>query len=486
VNQSPKLAVFLACFFALPFCGFGWFAMKTGLHQLSRGATQPEWIMSIFGLIFFGCGTGLIAVALFSIPRIKRQNRVQAEHPESPWMWRPDWAEGRANSKMRSTMKNAWTIALFWNLVSFPSAHFIPKQTYLEDPKTLALLIFPLVGIGLLIWAIRETLRCLEFGKTYFQMTDVPIAVGHELRGAIQARFPKPPQHGIRLKLSCVNIVLSRNSKDQTTRQSILWRDEHSVAPQGLFASPMGTTIPVSFDIPPDARQTDSSDPHNAIVWLLQAEADVPGVDYRDVFEIPVFRTKGTPSTPEAQVFHEYRPAVQAPVAPTILVTPTSEGTRFYFPAARNKSFAAGTTMFLALWTGVLMLILRLKAPIIFPLAFGLFEALLVYIVLQLWFGTSTATVNRGGVRYRSGLFNAGPFREINSSQISAVQTVIRSQQGGATGTPYYDIQLIQADGKKITLGQTLRDKNEAEWLVLQMSDALGLQSSKAVAATAK
>ena len=401
-------------------------------------------------------------------------------------MWRPDWAEGRANSKMRSTMKNAWTIALFWNLVSFPSAHFIPKQTYLEDPKTLAVLIFPLVGIGLLIWALRETLRCLEFGKTYFQMTDVPIAVGHELRGAIQARFPKPPQHGIRLKLSCVNIVLSRNSKDQTSRQSILWRDEHSVAPQGLFASPMGTTIPVSFDIPPDARQTDSSDPHNAIVWLLQAEADVPGVDYRDVFEIPVFRTKGTPSTPEAQVFHEYRPAVQAPVAPTILVTPTSEGTRFYFPAARNKSFAAGTTMFLALWTGVLMLIVRLKAPIIFPLAFGLFEALLVYIVLQLWFGTSTATVNRGGVRYRSGLFNAGPFREINSSQISAVQTVIRSQQGGATGTPYYDIQLIQADGKKITLGQTLRDKNEAEWLVLQMSNALGLQSSKAVAATAK
>jgi hypothetical protein len=247
----------------------------------------------------------------------------------------------------------------------------------------------------------------------------------------------------------------------------------------------MGTTIPVSFDIPADARQTDSSDPHNAIVWLLQAEADVPGVDYKDVFEIPVFRTKDTPSTSEAQVFHQYRPAVQPPVAPTILVTPTREGTRFYFPAARNKAFAAGTTMFLALWTGVLVLIVRLNAPIIFPLVFGLFEALLVYIVLQLWFGTSTATVNRDRVRYRSGLFNAGQFREINSSQIAAVDAVIRSQQGGATGTPYYDIQLIQADGKKITVGQTVRDKDEAEWLVLQMSNALELKSSKAVAATA-
>ena len=58
------------------------------------------------------------------------------------------------------------------------------------------------------------------------------------------------------------------------------------------------------------------------------------------------------------------------------------------------------------------MLIVRLKAPVIFPLVFGLFEALLVYIVLQLWFGTSTATVNRDRVRYRSGLFEAGKLRE--------------------------------------------------------------------------
>jgi hypothetical protein len=34
-------------------------------------------------------------------------------------------------------------------------------------------------------------------------------------------------------------------------------------------------------------------------------------------------------------------------------------------------------------------------------------------------------------------------------------------------------------------VGQTVRDKDEAEWLVLQMSNALELKSSKAVAATA-
>ena len=65
------------------------------------------------------------------------------------------------------------------------------------------------------------------------------------------------------------------------------------------------------------------------------------------------------------------------------------------------------------------------------------------------------------------------------------IETAIRSQQGGSTGTPYYDIFLVKTDGTRTTLGQTLRDKNEAEWLVLQMQDALGLMKmSKAASAS--
>ena len=395
-------------------------------------------------------------------------------------MWRSDWAEGRCNSKTRSTMLSAWTIALLWNLISFPIFYFVPAETYRRTPTTLLALIFPIIGIALLVWAIRGTLAWFEFGKTYFQMTDVPIAVGREFRGAIQARFSKRPEHGIRLKLSCVNVVVSRSSRDQTTRESILWRDEHAVPAEGLFSGPMGTTIPVSFDIPRDARPTDSSNPHNAIVWLLQAEADVPGVDYKDIFELPVFRTKDTPSGAGTQVFHEPQLTIQAPVEPTILVTSTSEGIQFYFPRARNKGFAAGVSTFLMIWTGVLIMIVHFRAPIILSLTFGFFEILLLYIVLQLWFGTSTVVINRDLVRFRSGLFNHGKFREVGSCEVTGIDAVIRSQQGGATGTPYYDIQLVQADGKKITVGQTIRDKHEAEWLVDQMREALGLKSSRA------
>jgi hypothetical protein len=482
VNQSSKLSVSLVCLFALPFCGFGWFGLITGLRQLAHGATEPGWMAIAFGSIFFICGMGLILAALFSIPRLTRQNRTQAENPGSPWMWRSDWAEGRCNSKTRSTSVSAWIIALLWNLVSCPIFYFVPAETYRRNPLTLLALIFPIVGVCLLVWAIRETLASFEFGKTYFQMTDVPIAVGRELRGAIQARFPTKPEHGIRLKLSCVNIVSSRCGKDQTTRESILWRDEHTVPPQGLYASPVGTTIPVTFDIPLDARPTDSTDPHNAIAWLLQAEADVPGVDYKDIFEIPVFRTKDTPTEAETHRFRDAQPKISAPLAPTIQVSSTAEGIQFYFPAARNKGFAAGVSTFLLIWTAVLILILHLKAPLIFSLVFGLFELLFLYIALQMWFGTSTVIIDRNVVRFRSGLFDQGRFSEFKTSEISGVETLIGSQQGGATGTPYYDIQLVTTDGKKITVGQTIRDKQEAEWVVSELRNALGLGFSRATA----
>src|SRR5207302_1414869 len=207
------------------------------------------------------------------------------------------------------------------------------------------------------------------------------------------------------------------------------------------------TTIPVTFHVPFEARQTDSSNPRDSILWILEADADIPGVDYKDVFELPVFRTKDSPAQPEEQEIAAAK--VTAPASPTVLVTATADGTEFYFPAARNKSFAAGTSAFLVLWTGALALIFHLHAPFIFPLVFGLFDLLIFYIALQMWFGTSSVIVSTSSVRVRSGLFRAGRFQEIPATEIRTIETAIRSQQGGATGTPYYDILLVKTDGKK-------------------------------------
>ena len=265
-----------------------------------------------------------------------------------------------------------------------------------------------------------------------------------------------------------------------------MWRDEKTVSPAELCPGPTGTSIPVSFRIPLEAQPTDASNPHNSIVWILEADAEVPGVNYKDFFELPVFRTKDTPSAEEIDRFASAEADCNAPAHATIKVGPAVEGgTEFYFPAGRNPGFAMGLSVFALIWSGSIWLMLALHAPVFFPIIFGLFDVLIAYFALTLWLGTSRVVIGSGQLRVRSGILGTGAVRDIPFSQISKIQSAITAQQGGSSGTPYYDIQLITSSGKKVTLGSTLRDKRETDWLIEEMNRLTGVKPGKAAGASA-
>jgi hypothetical protein len=380
-------------------------------------------------------------------------------------------------------MVQSWIFAVAWNLVSAPILYFVPKAIAQQRLAILGLL-FPLAGVGLLVRAIRETLRRFEFGVTWFEMVGTPVVIGREFHGNIHARFPHGADHGVRLKLSCVNRVVTGSGKSESVNERILWREEKDVSPGQICPGPLGSLIPVSFSVPWNALQSDGSNPRNSILWLLEADADVPGVDYKDMFELPVFRTKETPANPETETRTD-NPVGSAPLRPTVVVNVTPEGTQFFFPPARNKGFALGLTTFSTIWTGVLAVMIVLHAPVIFPIAFGFFDLLLLMGAAQLWMGTSRVVINSTNVRVQSGFFGGGKWREFPKSQILDIQAVITAQQGGASGTPYYDIRLLQTEHQNVTLGRTLRDKDEAEWLVAEMKKALQLRTGAAAAGAA-
>jgi len=486
MDRSSKFAVVFLALFALPFCGFGMAATAQGVTQLVSGGSSQSWMLVSFGLIFSTIGFGLLAIVVYGPRKVKEVQRRQEVSPDQPWLWREDWAQGRANSQTKSEMIRAWIFAILGNLVSAPILFFIPRQQLEEQPASLIALAFPLIGIALLVWAARETLRWFEFGKTSFEMATVPCVVGRELRGAIQTHFVRPPSHPVHLKLTCVNRIVTGTGKEQTTQEKIVWCEEKNVSPQELSPGPQGTSIPVQFHVPVDAQQTDTTNSRNSIHWQLEAEVDVPGVDYEDIFELPVFRTKDTPSV-ETEDATDRTDVPQPDFTPTIQVRDTLDGrTEFYFPPARNVAFASGLTTFSAIWGGALWFLIAKRAPFIFPLAFGAFELLMLYGSLQLWLGTSRVIVGAGELQVRSGILGSGRTRTIPFSEISKIQTAITAQQGGGSGTPYYDLQLVQASGMQITLGKTIRNKHEAESLTQQMQNLIFPKSRAMTAGSAR
>ncbi len=95
---------------------------------------------------------------------------------------------------------------------------------------------------------------------------------------------------------------------------------------------------------------------------------------------------------------------------------------------------------------------LHVKTPLVFPVVFGLFGLLLVYVTLDLLFG----------LVHRSTL-------TLPHSAVSDIRLNIGMQTTAGRSQPYYDIELVMSRGKNISAGKYIRNKREAEWIAARM-----------------
>src|SRR5205085_3555117 len=134
-------------------------------------------------------------------------------------------------------------------------------------------------------------------------------------------------------------------------------------------------------------------------------------------------------------------------------------------------------------FSAVTYFLARSSAPMIFPIAFGFFALLLIYITAQLWMGATRVGIGQG-VLVQDGLLGGGKVRRFEFPELGSIASKISAQQGGGSGTPYYNIELNLRNGKTVTLGRTIGNKQEVDWLVDEMRRLTGLQAkaSSAVA----
>lgn len=430
----------------------GAFTMAQGVLHAAGGEWGSAAFMGLLGLVFGLVGFGGIFAALKARRAGVETDAVRARHPEAPWMWRADWAAGRIEDSNRSTMIAAWSFAGFWNLISLPTAFVGVRQALREESYgVLLVLIFPAVGIGLLVWAIRATIRFRRFGVSRLDLATVPAPVGRALRGTV---------------------VTTGAGKNRSTSERVLWQEEQR-APgrQTRSAEGMVTSIPVAFDLPADLEPCDSTNPRNQVVWRVSVSAEVPGVDYASTFEVPVFRTaesEAPPSEPAAAPAG-LEPFVQ-PATSRVRVIRNRRGTEIVFPAGRNPGVSAGLTVFLAIWLAAVWATVRFEAPLLLQLIFGAFGLLILWGTVASWLGVSRVTVGDGAVTVASGLLASMREHRFRAEDVAEVTTKIGMQAGSS---PYYDLVLVRKDGKQVPAGRGLRDKREAEWLAATVRDAL-------------
>jgi hypothetical protein len=479
-SGASNTALGLGCvmLFLLPFAAVGVITAGMAVQRAGQGNWHEMLFFTLFAVTFGGVGLGGIAFMLAARRRLKEQQELKARHPNEPWQWQRDWAAGRIDDTGRATMWVCWVFAIFWNLISIP-AGFAGVRAALQEGNQAGYiaLLFPLVGMGLLVWAIRTTLRYQKYGISRLELSTIPGTIGRTLAGVVRTNSVLQPADGFQATLSCVRRVTTRSGKNSSTTESILWQDEQNVRGEASRdAAGLGMRIPVAFRIPGDAQACDGSNPNDRIVWRLNLSASVPGIDYDSVFEVPVFRTEASdhPVTEaEERLTRNQLPITdyKQPIDSRIAVSRNRRGTEIVFPAARNPGAAIGGTLFTLLWLGIVWCLIYFKAPALFPIIFGLFGLLLVFGMLQLWLGVSQVTVDGGTLTIATGYLSPGRERRLSLGEITDVSTAIGMQAGSR---PYYDVVILRKNGKKVIAGRAVRDKREAEWLAMTIKNALG------------
>ncbi len=166
----------------------------------------------------------------------------------------------------------------------------LPPLLRNSDPKALILIGLCLAPLLLLAGALRATIRRERYGKTYFEFTTLPFSPGKRVSGQIQLRMLTSAPHGVDLQLACIRRIVTGTGKQQTTNEITLWQEQKNVPQAAVSSGPLGNAIPVDFGVPQDAYESNHENTRDQLLWVLTAKADVPGVDYSDKFEVPVFR----------------------------------------------------------------------------------------------------------------------------------------------------------------------------------------------------
>ena len=243
--------------FALPFAGFGVFALFQAFREWNNGKLKEAAMIGLFGIVFGSVGFGLMIGARSGAKTIKQLAEQKALHPDQPWLWREDWAAGRVKWSGGKSTAISWVFAVFWNVISIViTAVVVPQEWTKGNHIVLLVLLFPLIGLAMLVSAVRNTLAWRRFGQCVFEMAAVPAALGGTLEGLIQTGTRLSLEHGLHLRLSCIRRTTTGSGKNRSTHEEILWQDEKFLKPTPASPnrSPDIPASPFISNCPPTSR----------------------------------------------------------------------------------------------------------------------------------------------------------------------------------------------------------------------------------------
>lgn len=433
---------------------------------------------SIFLFVFGGIGLGLL---VFTWTRPAEKDASLVQYQEAPWLLNDAWQTPEIRSGSKAAMWGAWAFAGFWNAIS-SFTPFVAYREVVENQNYLALvaLLFPLVGIGLITWAVRRTLEWRRFGPAPLTLDPFPGSIGGHVGGTIDLAAPYDVTARFHVTLTNLYSYLSGSGKNRSRKEEARWQDElvAHAEPGGR-----GTRLSFRFDVPAGLDESDAQQKGDSYFsWRLNLRAELPGTDIDRDYDIPVYATarqsRDLPERAMQRSRDERDSLADGRVRELVQIRHGPMGKSMFYPMGRHLGanlvgLVIGAVFAVAGWFLVVQ-----EGQTLFGSIFGGVGALVALGAFYMATnslevsqdGTSINTVRRWiGIPVSRKSMPRSTFARFRKT--SSMKT-----QSGGKHVIYYAVNMVDNGGNKMVVGEGFRGESETKAAMRMIAREFGLE----------
>ena len=400
---------------------------------------------------------------------------------------RPDWASGVASTAGRKELRVLWMAAAIMNTLGLPvgwMALFGGRDlpVYLQ----VVLPAFTLLGLHILFVAVRDSLRWRRFGRLEMNLDPLPGSIGGHVGGSLELPFHHATAAEFRVLLMCIRDRLVKTKDGSSRSESVEWGKE--TLPE-IERSGTGVRLRYTFEVPEGlAPSEEPSDDYHK--WVVRVQADVPGADLDQVFEVPVLLVN-PPLQAREPVLSEATAADVAALSPWVVrVQRRRGGLTLSFPPGRGGVGGFMLLTFGAVFAGAGVFALVSTSDTgadgligavavgfggFFLLVFGGFGALMMFLGLYSLLNSLVVEIRNDKVVTRRSFFL--PFkRTARVEDVQKIEMDVHSRVGqGAKASSHMRIRAFVRGGRRISLGDDIPLGRQSEILAALLEEAIGI-----------
>lgn len=394
------------------------------------------------------------------------------------WQSIGNWKQGRVRSGAKIMIWISLLFGLAFTGISLPAVLKIPEELARDNYMILVALIFPLIGVSALVLFFYSLVAWRKFGITELVLNPVPGSIGGDFGGYVDLPIAWDKNIKVNLTLNCQQTTTTGSGKNRSTNTKVVWQREGLAS---LSLASKGMRCAFRFAIPDDLPESEKAS-SSYFHWLLQMECDLPGIDFKRNFSVPVFNYD-TPqlSTLKAKYVKDSNPMEKAPEG-TVSITATADGMQFYYPWHRHLRMAIMALIFGSVFATTGYFIGTTDAGLLFPVVFGGVGMLIVFFGMYTIGNTLTTTVSRDAIHVVRNVYGFRFQRKVAKDNIEQLERQIKSQmQGGTNYRVFYSIIAHCKDKRKITIADSLEGSRLTDYVEQRIKSALRLDDNKSL-----